>query len=100
DASSSSPVSRMPTSPSEGVSTPPYVGAPQRVQHEVLAGDSVMAYKLNRRAFLIFSGGSVLAAACGGGGSSDSSSSSSSSSSPSTSSGPANSPLRLAYFPN
>jgi len=58
-----------------------------------------MAYKLNRRAFLIFSGGSVLAAACGGGGSSDSSSSSSSSSS-SAPSGPDNSPLRLGYFPN
>src|SRR3954452_8960996 len=58
-----------------------------------------MAYKLNRRAFLIFSGGSVLAAACGGGGSSDSSSSSSSSSS-SAASGPDNSPLRLGYFPN
>src|SRR5215212_11463503 len=57
-----------------------------------------MAYKLNRRAFLIFSGGSVLAAACGGGGTD--SSSSSSSSSTSSANGPDNSPLRLGYFPN
>src|ERR1043165_8029936 len=61
-----------------------------------------MAYKLNRRAFLIFPGGSVLAAACGGGGSSDSSSSSSSSTSSASSApaGPDHSPLRLGYFPN
>src|ERR1041384_5459406 len=57
-----------------------------------------MAYKLNRRAFLILSGGSVLAAACVGGGSDDASPSSSSAS-PAASS-PDNSPLRLGYFPN
>ena len=56
-----------------------------------------MSYKLNRRAFLIFSGGSVLAAACGGG--SDSGSSSSSSSGAASKAGTA-ATLRLGYFPN
>jgi NitT/TauT family transport system substrate-binding protein len=54
--------------------------------------------KLNRRAFLILSGGSLIAVACGGGGSDSNATSSSGSSSGSN--GPDNSPLRLGYFPN
>jgi NitT/TauT family transport system substrate-binding protein len=57
-----------------------------------------MSYKLNRRAFLIFSGGSVLAAACGGGGSDSGPSSSSSGAATSKAGTPAT--LRLGYFPN
>jgi NitT/TauT family transport system substrate-binding protein len=58
-----------------------------------------MAYKLNRRAFLILSGGSVIAAACGGGGS-DSSSTSSSSGDVAASKAGTPATLRLGYFPN
>src|SRR4051794_9525521 len=59
-----------------------------------------MAYKLDRRAFLILSGGAMVAAACGGSSSASSSPASSSSSGSSVSAGPDNSPLRLGYFPN